>query len=507
MVLAETAGIVIEALGILVQPEYFIILVIGVLLGFFIGVIPGIGGAVTLALLIPVTYGFEPLKAFILMTAALGGINQGASITAILLNTPGAAPNAATIFDGYPMTRNGEAGRAIGAAATVSALGSLLGVTVLLLSLPFMILFVLAFGPPEIFWLGVWGLTLIAVIVGKSIVTGLISALLGMVVALHGINPGTSTIRWDYGQTFMWDGFELVPVMIGLFAVAEMMRLAVEGATISKEAEGGSGGSVTGRLEGVKDVYRNKWLALRSAGIGLFIGAIPGVGGVAANFIAYFQATQTTKNSERYGTGDVRGVIASEGSNDAKDGGGFIPTLGLGIPGSVSMAILLGAFLLHGITPGPNIVLNHMDIVGVIIITLLVSNIMCSILALSTANQFAKVATVNIYYIVPIVLVIAFLGSYAVRNNIYDLLFVLLFGVLGFIMLEINMSRVPLILAVVLTPIVETNFFRALQISNGDYAVFFRSTIAVILALLVVISLLLPFIKKQINERDLQLKQ
>lgn len=493
-----------EAFQISIQtvtdPLNFALIVVGVLFGMILGILPGLGGTVALALLIPITFGMDPLIAFMLLTAALAGTNFGGSITSILINTPGSSPNAATLLDGYPMSRDGRAGEAIGASATASALGAFFGIAILTASIPIMISIILLFTPPEVFWLGLWGLTVIAVVVKGSIISGLISAAFGVIYSLHGMNQMTATVRWDYGLVFMQDGIPLVPALIGLFAVAEMIKLVSEGGTIAKDG----GTEVKGsQWDGVKAVFKHRWLFTRSAFVGAVTGVIPGVGGAAANYLAYFQAVQTSSDPQEYGTGDVRGVIAPEASNDAKDGTGFLPTLGLGVPGSASMAVLLGAFVLHGITPGPLLFQNNLDLVTTIILALLIGNILTSLIGLAFADKLRVVTQVDTRLLAPVVLAVAFFGTYALNNNIYYVFITLLFGILGFFMQKANMSRVPMILGLVLGGIIEQNFFRSLQISGGDYGIFVRSPLAIILMLLVLGSLLLPWIRQGLRKEKI----
>ena len=489
----------IIALETVSKPVNLLLVVLGVLFGMLMGILPGMGGTTALALLIPLTFGMDPIVAFMLFAAAKGGTNFGGSLTAILINTPGTGANAATLLDGYPMARNGRAGEAIGASATASASGAMFGILILAASIPILLTVILLFGPPEVFWLGVWGLTVIAVVVRGSVLTGLISAGFGILFALHGVNRMTATARWDYGLVFMRDGFPLVPSLIGLFAVAEMMKLVSEGGTIAKDLDAAR---VTGgQWTGVKAVFINRWLFLRSALIGSIIGIIPGVGGSAANYIAYFQAVQTSPDPDSFGTGDVRGVVASEASNDAKDGTAFLPTFGLGVPGSAAMAILLGAFVLHGMTPGPLLIRDHLDIVTVTIVALLMSNILTSLIGLAAANQLIRITRVDVRLIAPVVLIVAFFGAYAINNNIFQVLIAAFFGLVGFFMIKVNMSRVPMILGLVLGSIVERNYFRSLQVSRGDPEVFIRSPLAIFLILLVIASLLLPWIRAAVRRR------
>lgn len=472
------------------DPFNFALLVLGVLFGMFVGLLPGLGGIVVLALLIPLTFQLDPQVAFMVLTAATGGTTFSGSITAILLNTPGTAPNAATLIDGYPMTRQGRAGEAIGISATASALGALVGVVVLAASVPIMLEVVLLFGPQEIFWLGLWGITALAVIIRGNSLAGLVSGIIGLLLSMHGSNYQTANVRWDYGITEMQSGIPLIPALVGLFAIGEMIKLISEGeGVVISDSEGP--GKLTGKWTGVKQVFVHKWLFLRSALLGTVIGAIPGLGSMAATYLAYGQAAMV-KDNENFGKGDSRGVIAPEAANDAKDGGGFIPTLALGVPGSASMAVLFGAFVLHGITPGPLLVQENLDIVFIIILSLLISNILTSVIGLLLAEYIARVAMINVFIIAPVIIVITFASTFAASGNYFNVFLTLLFGIAGFVMMTVDISRIPLILGLILGPIIEKNYFQALQISGGNLATFVDSPVAIILVLLFVGSLLLP---------------
>ena len=485
------------AIHTVLDPYNFLLILVAVILGMFMGMLPGMGGTITLALLIPLTYTFEPVVAFMVLAAALGGTNFGGSVSAILINTPGSAPNAATLLDGYPMTRNGEGGRAITASAVASAAGALFGLLIFVLSLPILREIIVLFGPPEVFWLGMWGLTVIAIIVKEDMTSGLISASLGLIFAFHGLNTITANERWTYGTVEMLDGIQLIPALIGLFAVAEMIKLVSEG----ENAARGNTDATSGKLQGFRDVFEHKLLFLRSSIVGGIIGIIPGVGGAAANYVAYFQAMQTEPDSEKFGTGDVRGVIASEASNDAKDGTGLLPTLGLGIPGSASMAVLLGAFILHGITPGPLLIEENFDIVTIIVAALLISNILTSTIGILLSDKLAVVTQLDPRILAPVILIVSFFGTYAMNNVVFQIWVTLLFGLLGYAMIKLEISRVPMILAMVLGPIVEDNFFRALQISGGEYGIFFDSTTSLVFILLIGVSLFLPYIRAVVRNR------
>lgn len=480
----------IEVLGVLFEPQNLLLLFIATWFGLIMGAIPGLGALVGIAILIPLTFGMDPLIAFMIFAAINGGGAFGGSLSAILINTPGTTPNAATLLDGYPLSRSGRAGEAIGASATASALGAIVGIIVLFLSLPFLLQIVLAFGIPEVFWMGIWGLTVIAVITKGSVKTGLISAGLGAIFAMHGVNSLTATARWTYGLSFMRDGFVVVPALIGLFALPEMIRLISSGAEIAQEGERVKGG----RWKGVKSVFIHRKVFLRSALIGTLLGIVPAVGGSVATFVSYFQAVQYADNPDKFGNGDIRGVIAAEAANDAKDGGAYIPTLGLGIPGSSIMAVILGAFVFHGMAPGPFLLRDNLDVVLMILVAALFSNIITSGTGLVFANKITKVTKMDPRIIGAVVITITFIASYASSNNVYHMYIALIFGLIGFILIKLGVSRIPLILGLILTPIIEDNFSRSVAISGGDYSIFVRSPISIFLIFLIILSLIIPYL-------------
>jgi putative tricarboxylic transport membrane protein len=338
------------------------------------------------------------------------------------------------------------------------------------------------------------------VVVSGDVLSGLISGEFGVIFALHGINDATALARWTYGFGFMLDGFRLVPALIGLFAVAEMVNLVAEGEQIARE-DTREGDKLGGRIKGAKAVGTHWWIFLRSSIIGAFVGAIPGVGGTTANYVAYFQAVQTSDDPDAFGTGDIRGVIASEASNDAKEGGAYIPTLGFGVPGSSSMAVLFGAFLLHGVIPGPLLMQNNLDVVGIVVLSAVIANVTSSVFSMAAANQLTKLTRIDIMYVAPLVLAIAFFGTYALQNNVSNLAITAFFGFLGFLMIRADMSRIPMILGLVLGPIAEVQFFRALQISGNDYGIFFNKPLDWALILLIVLSLTAPRIRSELSKR------
>lgn len=467
-------------------------LTLGTAIGLLFGVIPGLGGTTALALLIPMTFGMEPDAAIVLVGGIMGGVPFGGSISAILLNTPGVAPNAATCFDGYPLARKGKAGMAIGAAATASALGGLIGVGVMLAVIPIAKAIVLLFGPPEFFMLGVLGLSAIAVSTGGKLIRGLISGGFGLILAFVGFDEVGGGLRYTAGIEYLWDGVQLVPVLIGLFAIAEMINLMTVGGRVATGASAASLGNV---MAGVKAVFNNITTLLRGSAIGAFIGAVPGIGGTVASFLSYTFARQISKDPESFGHGNIQGVIASEAANNAKDGGSLIPTLAFGIPGSAEMAVFLGVLVLHGFEPGPRLLLDHEDVIYGLIMALSLSCVLASAVGLALSRYLVMVTRTDVHYLAPVVISIALIGAYALQSSFGDVVAAMIFGVIGYFMVRFDYPRITLVIALVLGGIVERSYHQSLMMSGGSHGIFFTRPVADVLLTLIAISLALPMLR------------
>ena len=417
---------------------------LGTFVGLLFGIIPGLGGPTALALLIPLTFGMDSNAAMLLCGGIMGAVPFGGSITAILLNTPGTAPNAATLFDGYPLAQQGKAGLAIGAAATASSLGGLIGIGILFATIPVAREIILSFAPAEFFMLAVLGLCAIAVSTEGKLVRGLIAAGIGLMIAFIGYDEVSGDVRYAFGSDYLWDGVPLVPALIGLFAVAQIVSLHLSGGSISEDP---SLVPVTRVGDGVRAVFRHYPTLFRGSAIGCLVGAIPGIGGTVAAYLAYTTTVQISKNPESFGKGNIEGVIAPESSNNAREGGALIPTLAFGIPGSAEMAVFLGLLILHGLQPGPGLLLNHMEVILTLILALSCSSVMASIVGLSLARQLALITVIDVNILVPIILSVAFVGAYALDNSIYDVLLTVIFGTLGYLMIRFDFPRLPLVIA------------------------------------------------------------
>ena len=464
-------------------------LVMGTCIGLIFGAIPGLGGTTAIALLIPLTFGMKEFEAITLMGGVMAATSTGGSVSAILLNTPGTAPNAATTFDGYPLAQQGKAGLALGAAATASALGGLIGVITLVAVIPIAKEIVLLFAPAEFFLLAVFGLCAIAVSTGGRLLQGLITACVGLIAGFVGYDGVSGEVRYDFGIDFLWDGVKLVPALIGLFAIAEMINLSVKGGTVAENPEIVKIQKV---FDGVKAVFKNYPTMLRGSAIGTFIGAVPGVGGTVAAFLSYSTQVQMAKDPETYGKGNILGVIAPEAANNGKDGGSLIPTLAFGIPGSAETAVFLGVLILHGLDPGPTILFEHEDVIFTLVLTLTISCVLATLIVLALARSLALLTMIDVHVLVPTVTVVALVGAYALQTEIGDVYVALVFGIVGYLMIRFDYPRVTFTIALVLGEITERSFHQTMLISDDNWSIFITRNISIILLVLIAAALALP---------------
>lgn len=396
--------------------------VAGTLLSMIFSCLPDIRGVTLMALAIPFTFHWHPLHIMLLFGAFVGGATFMGSVTAILFNIPGSAPSAATMIDGFPLTRQGQAKTAIGCSALASALGSSFGVLVLIALIPIMRDATLAFGPPELMMLAIWGLTTIAAVSRGSVTKGLAMGGLRLLLAFIGMDPRTAELRYTFGSLYLHDGLSPIPMFLGIYAVAEMISLMVTGRrTISGKVRAEE---LTGSIwQGARAVFQHFGLFLRSSILGTVIGMIPAIGGTVAGFVAYGQAAQTARGGrEQFGRGDTRGVLGPEAAHDAKDGGSLVPTLALGIPGSEGTMLLLAVLTLHGLVPGKDLMTHQSHLVFVLIWSLFLSNWITSIIGLATVGPLARLTVVRLDLIAPVILVLVALGAFIQRSKVEDVI-------------------------------------------------------------------------------------
>ena len=463
-------------------------MVLGVTIGMWMGAVPGLGGVLGMILLLPFTFDMEPVNAFALLLGLFAVTSTSDTIASVMLGIPGTAASQATILDGYPMAQKGQAARAFGAAFTVSAFGGVFGAAVLAISLPLITPIITAFKSGEIFMLAILGLAMVGSLSGGSITKGVAAALLGLLISTIGSAQTVAIYRYTFDQDYLLDGLPIVPVVLGLFAIPELMELATRNVNISRVSKEQSEGG--GMLDGIRDAFRHWWLATRCATIGTYIGILPGLGAAVVDWVAYGHAVQSAKDKSKFGKGDIRGVIAPEAANNAIKGGALIPTIAFGIPGSLGMAILLGALLLVGLLPGPDMLTTDLPITFAMVWTIVIANILAAIVLMFLAKYVAKVAFISGHLIVPGVILFIFMGAWlAGGTSLGAWITCLIFGILGYLMKVTGWARPPLVLGLILGGISE-NRFQLATLAEGSYAWLSRPMVLLIVCLIVLTILL-----------------
>jgi putative tricarboxylic transport membrane protein len=454
----------VSAFGyMLSHPLTFLLILFGMVWGIAFGSMPGLTGVVAVALLIPFTFVFGPIEGLLLLGSVYVGATFGGSIAAILFNTPGSPEAACTGLDGYPLAKQGHAGKALGVALASSALGGIFGTIVLMLLAPPLARLALTFGPAEYFALAVLGITAIASIGTTSVFKALMAGALGLMIATIGMDPLTGSGRFTFGHNMLLTGVSFIPAIIGMFALAEVLtRLSethIGGEKITK---------VSTRLPTVREIYNLKGTLLRSSAIGTVIGTLPGVGATTAAFISYSEAVRWSRDPSRFGKGAYEGIAAPEAANNSAVGGSMVPLLALGIPGSATTAIMIGGLTIHGIVPGPMLMTTNKELVYSVFIGMLLANLIMIFFGLRAARYFAKILDAPYALVGPGIVVLCMTGVYALRNNIMDLVVMLVFGALGFLLRRLDYPIAPLIIGLVLGPIAEVSLRRALLLNDFE---------------------------------------
>jgi TctA family transporter len=487
---ADMLGAAWQALSGLLEPHRLMVLCIGVVIGLAIGVLPGLNGIVGLAMLIPFTYNMDHYTAFALLLGMAAVITSSDFVTAILFGVPGHVGAAATTIDGHAMARKGEAGRAFGAGFAASLAGGIVGALILALSIPILRPLLLSIGSPELLAFTLFGMSMVATLSGRAPLKGMTAAGIGLMISMIGSRSQTGTLRWTFDWLYLWDGVPLVPATLGVFAIPELCELAVSRKKIAGEHAANI--DLSSQWQGVRDVMDNWWLVVRCSVLGTALGAIPGLGSAVIDWIAYGYAQRTEKNAETFGSGDVRGVIAPESSNNAKEGGHLVPTIAFGVPAGASMAILLGAFLMHGLTPGPEMLTKHLDVTYLIVWSLTLAHVIGAIICLFGSRWLAQISRVRPEILLPIVIGLVFVAAYEGSHDWGDLYSVMFFGVLGWIMKRCGWPRPPLILGLVIGGIFERYLYISTELYGWGWI--YRPAVLGILAC-VVWALYRPFSK------------
>ena len=496
--------LLLSGLDILLNWQILLAIPLGLILGIIVGAIPGLTSDLGIILCIPLTYALEPSVAIIILLAIYVGGTYGGSITAILINTPGTSANAATLFDGYPMSQKGEAFKALTMALYASTIGGLISAFVLLFAAPPIAKITLLFGPAEYLSLAVFGLSVIAGVSNDNILKGLIGACLGIFVSTIGLDNISGTVRFTFDNVHLRRGIDLIIALIGLFAISEILmkakynprtdRILVDPASITQ-------------LKVTKQEYRRcrKPITIGTI-VGVIIGATPGTGGGLAGFIAYNQIKQSSRHPETFGKGEIEGVAASESANNGACGATMIPMLTLGVPGDGATAILMGAFMVHGLVPGPMLFKEQGNILYAIMLGLIVVNICLLFVGKFFTRFYAHITRIPFELLACIVLTFCTAGAYSTNNSVYDVYYIFIFGIIAYFLRRMNFQLVPVLLGIVLGPLAETNFRRALILSDGSLSIFVTRPISLAFLLVAFGSIIIFTVKsfgsKRISRED-----
>lgn len=482
----DSIGPMLNGLMLAMQPEFLVYAMVGCILGTLVGMLPGLGPTAAIAILIPFTMSLDPTGAIIMLAALFYGASYGDTITAVLFNTPGTGGSAMTAVDGYEMARQGRAGSALAIAAIASFVGGTLTVlAIALLAIPITSL-ALRFGPPEFFAVIVMSLVLVITLTGSSLIRGLISAVFGLMVAMIGIDPVMGAPRLTFGQMHLLDGVKFIPAIIGLFGVAEILR----------NLERSAGGMVQQRLTAFhltrEDARRSAGPIARGTVLGFLVGVIPGLGNIPATFLSYATEKRLSRTPERFGKGAIEGVAAPEAGNNAASNGALLPLLTLGIPGSAPVAVLMGAFMVNGITPGPMMFRNQSEMVWTIISSMYIGNVILIVLNLPLIALWLKVLRIPYTILFALILGFSVIGAYSLANSVFDVYVMAVFGVIGYVFRKLDIPLLPLVVTLILGPLMESGLRLSLEMSRGSFGIFFNRPITAAFLGLAAFFLLLP---------------
>ncbi len=472
--------------------ESIIFMTLAVSIGIIFGAVPGLTSTMAIALFIPMTYGMDPKLGLSVLVALYIGGTSGGLISAILLKMPGTPSSVATCFDGHPMLEKGEGPKALGVGVVFSFIGTIFSITALMLIAPRLAKIAIRFGPHEYFSIAVFSLTLIAVLSADSMIKGVFAGVLGIIFSTVGISPIEGIPRYTFGTEQLKSGFSTLTVMIGLFAITEILK-AAEKTNITKTDKIASVSmkEIKGFGFTIKEFIEQLPNAFISAIVGIGIGILPGIGGGTSNIVSYSISKNRSEKRELYGTGIIDGIVASETANNANIGGALIPLMTLGIPGDTATAMLLGGFMIHGIQPGPLLFTNNAELVYTIFISMILASILMLVIEFYGIRIFTKLLTIPKHFLLPIIFVLCVVGAFGLNNRIFDVWTVLLFGLIGYLFYKLNIPNTPFIMGFILGPMAETNLRRGLMLSEGNFIDFITNPISGTFLAFSILSLLL----------------
>ncbi|MGH7832737.1 MAG: tripartite tricarboxylate transporter permease [Candidatus Binatia bacterium] len=492
-------SLVTGLLGVL-QWSSFSFMLIGIAIGLVVGIMPGLGSGTALVLMFPFVFRMEPVQAFAFLLGMASVVSTTGDLTSILFGIPGESDCAASVIDGHPLAKQGQAGRAMAASLMSSLIGAIFGGVVLVLAVPLVRPLVLSLGAAGMFMMGMLGITFIATLSGGDMLKGLIAGGLGLLLAMAGLDSYTATPRYTFGLYYLWDGVPLVPVTIGLFAIPEVVELAVKGGSIAQI----SSTKIGGVMEGIKDTFRHWMLVIRCSAIGALVGIMPGMGSGVGQFLAYAHAVQSSKNKERFGKGAIEGVIGPGAANNSKEGGSLIPTVAFGVPGGLHSALLLGAFTILGLTPGLAMLRpeQNLSLTYSLVWTIIIANLITVPLCFLFLKQLVYLTEVRGSILIPILLMLIYIGGF-VTNTFGDMVMVLVFGALGWVMVTFGWLRPPLLIGLVLGDLVEKNLFIAVD-AYGGFG-WLKRPVVLVLLLIVLAGVVVPiyqYLKNPVRQRS-----
>ncbi len=490
--------LLLQGFGSILQLKALAMVFLGVTGGIMIGSLPGLTATMGVALLVPFTFGLPINQSMGMLLGIFSGAIYGGSISAILIRTPGTPAAAATLLDGYPLSQRGEAGRALSMSVFSSFIGGFTGALIMTFLSPQISKVALKFGAPEYFALAVFGLSIIISVSGNSIIKGLMAGVFGLLISTIGLDPISGYPRFTFGSMDLFEGPAFIPTLIGLFALSEIFK-GVENIITQGKVES----NITQILPRLSDIKKSWKVILKSSIMGTFIGSIPGAGSDIAAFVGYSEAKRTSKYPEKFGTGVIEGVAAAESANNACTGGAMIPLLSLGVPGDAVTAVLLGAFIIQGLRPGPLLYRDHMDVVYGVFAAMMVANVAMFIVGTLGVKFFSKIISVDRNVLIPVIFLLSIVGSYSMRNSLFDVWVAIIFGIIGYFMQRYDFPASPILLALILGPMAESNLRRALVVSKGDFIEIITRPISATLLALAIISIISSYIKQKKLEKKL----
>lgn len=485
----EALNIIHGMATVLSDPLTVVMVFLGVLAGVFVGALPGLTATTGCALLLPFTFGHEPLQGILILVGVFCGGIYGGSLSAILLRTPGTPAAAATMLDGFPMSERGEAGRAIGLATMASFVGGTVGAIIMTLLAPKLAAFGLAFGPPEYFALTLFGIAMIVAVSGDSLVKGILAASIGMWITTIGFDPIAAKSRYTFGFRELLGGIELIPILVGMFGVTQVFLRSEQLLNIKRGARERS------YLPKIADVISTQVTAVKSAIIGVFVGSVPGAGCDIAAFAAYSELKRSNSSDGEIGNGSPKGIVAPEAANNAATTGALIPMLSLGVPGDAVTAVMLGALTIHGFEPGPVFFTSNLDLIYALFAGVILAQLALLVVGLSLAPAFARIIQLDQRIMIPVILFLCMIGSYSVRYSVFDMYVALFFGCIGFLFEKVRIPLSPMLLGIVLGTLSEQNLRRSLLMSQGDALIFLQRPVSLTLMLAAIAAIVLMLVR------------